>query len=127
MWIDHINASVAPFAKRLIGQCNGVKSTMDLKAFSMAGADLRSSLTSIESHLRLRNFLVGHSLSLADVLLVSILAQAFTLAVDKKTREANLPNLTRYVSLIMTMPVFSSTFGVLNMCKDASFIAADNK
>ena len=74
MWIDHINASVAPFAKRLIGQCNGAKSTMDLKAFSMAGADLRSSLTSIESHLRLRNFLVGHSLSLADVLLVSILA-----------------------------------------------------
>ena len=46
---------------------------MDLKAFSIAQAELRSSLTSIESHLRLRNFLVGHSLSLADVFLVATL------------------------------------------------------
>jgi len=66
----------------------------------MAQTDLRNSLTSIEAHLRLRNFLVGHSLSLADVVLVGMLTQAFNIAVDKKSRDANMPNLQRYVSLV---------------------------
>ena len=107
MWCDHINGTCVPAAKRLIAQCNGSqKVTMDLKSFSMGLGDLRTSLASIESHLKLRNFLVGHSLTLADVLLVCLLAQAFTFVVDKKTRENVLPNTTRYVSLCMQIPAF---------------------
>lgn len=93
MWADHINGVVAPFARRILAQCQGQKSTMDLKQFSMASSDFKNSLASIESHLKLRNFLVGHSLSMADVLLVGILAHAFSCAVDKKSRDANLPNI----------------------------------
>lgn len=84
-------------------------------------------MASIESHLKLRNFLVGHSLSLADVLLVGCLAPAFTMAIEKKTRESTLPNLTRYVALILQMPVFHSVYGQVEFCKDASFKAAESK
>lgn len=123
MWADHVNATVSPFARRVIAQCNGLnKSTMDLKSFSMASADLRSSLASIEAHLKLRNFLVGHSLSLADVILVGVLAHAFAMAVDKKSRDANLPNVTRYVSLVLSMPAFAAVYGPVTFCKDASFV-----
>jgi glutathione S-transferase len=84
---------------------------MDLKAFSIAQSELKQSLQAFEQHLRLRNFLVGHSLTLADVQLVGLLACAFSCAVDKKSRDANYQNLQRYVSLIMQMPVFTSVYG----------------
>jgi elongation factor 1-gamma len=74
---------------------------MDLKNFSIALTELKNALANLENHLKLRFYLVGHSLTLADVFLVSVLAQAFTLAIDKKTRDASLPNLTRYVTLAL--------------------------
>lgn len=123
MWMDMVNGQVVPNAKRVIAQCNGLnKPSMDLRAFSMAQSDLRQALQGFESHLRLRNFLVGHSLTLADVFLVGILTEAFSMAVDKKSRDANFPNLQRYVSLILQMPCFASVFGPAQFCKDASFV-----
>lgn len=75
MWIDYINSSVIPAAQHVISQCDGsAKVQMDIKAFSIALTELRNILGSLEAHLKLRFFLVGHSLTLADVLLVSILA-----------------------------------------------------
>ncbi len=75
MWIDYINSSVIPAAHHVISQCDGsAKVQMDIKAFSIALTELRNTLGSLEAHLKLRFFLVGHSLTLADVLLVSILA-----------------------------------------------------
>jgi glutathione S-transferase len=61
---------------------------MDVKNFSIALTELKNALNNLENHLKLRFYLVGHSLTLADVFLVSVLAQTFTLAIDKKTRDA---------------------------------------
>lgn len=61
---------------------------MDVKNFSITLTELKNALVNLENHLKLRFYLVGHSLTLADVFLVSILSQAFTLAIDKKTRDA---------------------------------------
>lgn len=128
MWSDYINSQVMPAARKVIAQCNGLnKPVMDLRQFSMAQTELRNSLASIESHLKLRNFLVGHSLSLADVVLVSMLVHAFSIAVDKKSRDANMPNLVRYVSLVAQMPAFASVYGQVSFCKDASFVAIEKK
>ena len=79
---------------------------MDIRQFSMAQWELRSALACFEQHLKLRNFLVGHQLTLADVWLVSILACAFSCAVDKKSRDQHLPNVQRFVSLVLQMPMF---------------------
>jgi glutathione S-transferase len=76
-------------------------------------------LTNIEQHLRLRNFLVGHQLTLADALLVSILSVCFELVFDKKVRKASLPHVSRYTQLLLQMPAFVSVFGQVMFCKDA--------
>jgi elongation factor 1-gamma len=108
MWTDYINSTVVPAAQRVISQCDGTaKVQMDVKNFSIALTELKNALANLESHLKLRFYLVGHSLTLADVFLVSVLAQTFSLAVDKKTRDALLPNLTRYVTLAAQTPVLS--------------------
>ena len=100
MWTDYINSTVVPAAQRVIAQCDGTaKVQMDVKNFSIALTELKNALANLENHLKLRFYLVGHSLTLADVFLVSVLVQTFSLAIDKKTRDALLPNLTRYVTL----------------------------
>jgi glutathione S-transferase len=89
MWTDYINSTVVPAAQRVLTQCDGTaKVQMDVKNFSIALTELKNALTNLENHLKLRFYLVGHSLTLADVFLVSVLAQTFTLAIDKKTRDA---------------------------------------
>lgn len=97
---------------------------MDIKNFSIALTELKNALANLENHLKLRFYLVGHSLTLADIFLLSVLAQAFTLAVDKKTRDSLFPNLNRYATLALQTPVLSSTFGLVNFCKDSSFKGA---
>ena len=46
---------------------------MGTRAFSIAEAELVKMLVTIDGHVRLRNFIVGHSLSLADAMLANIL------------------------------------------------------
>lgn len=100
MWIDYINSSVGPAALRVVNQATG-KMPSDQKLFSISLNELKGSLTNIEQHLRLRNFLVGHQLTLADALLVTILTPCFELVFDKKTRKASLHNLSRYTQLLL--------------------------
>lgn len=122
MWTDYINSTVVPAAQRVNTQCDGTaKVQMDIKNFSIALTELKNSFANLENHLKLRFYLVGHSLTLADVLLVSVLAQTFSLAIDKKTRDTQLPNLTRYVTLAMQTAVLSQTFGQITFCKDSTF------
>ena len=85
----------------------------------MAVTELRNALAPIEQHLRLRNFLVGYQLTLADVLLVSVVAVCFELVFDKKTRKSTLPNLARYAQILLAMPPFLAVFGEVVFCKDA--------
>lgn len=59
MWIDYINSTVGPAAQRVMNQVLG-KVPSDQKLFSIAVTELKVTITNIEQHLRLRNFLVGH-------------------------------------------------------------------
>ena len=52
----------------------------------------------LDEHLKLRNFLVGYSLTLADVYLLTVLISPYQLVLDKKSRDS-LPSLTRFVTL----------------------------
>jgi len=60
---------------------------------------------------------VGHSLTLADVYLVSLLVGPFKHLFDKKTRLAKLNNLTRFVTLNLTSFHFEKGYGVTTLCK----------
>ena len=84
----------------------------------MSLTDLKQSLATLDSHLALRNFLVGHSMTIADALLVSTLARCYELVLDKKTRDSSLKNLSRYTMLILKMGPCVRTFGQVTFCKD---------
>lgn len=67
-------------------------------------------------HFKLRNFLVGYSLTLADVYLVACMISPFQLLIDQKTRLASFPNLTRFVTLNLETTHFVKAFGRLHFC-----------
>ena len=71
-------------------------------------------MANLEQHLRLRNFLVGHQLTLADALLVSTISECFELVLLQK----QFPNLARYTTLILKMPPFVRVFGSVIFCKE---------
>mmetsp|Transcript_28565 Transcript_28565/g.35334 ORF Transcript_28565/g.35334 Transcript_28565/m.35334 type:complete len:207 (+) Transcript_28565:360-980(+) len=94
------------------------KVACDRMTFSQTQNQLKQSLAPLNEHLLLRNFLVGHSLTIADALLVSTLARCYELVLDKKSRDSALPNLSRYAMLILKMGPFARVFGAVTFCKD---------
>ena len=89
----------------------------DVRAFSVELGAFRDSLASIEEHFKLRNFLVGHSLTLADVYLMHILSGPFKQLFEKKTRLDKLPNLTRFVQLNFDSFFFQFGYSNTQLCK----------
>jgi len=67
---------VTPFAKQLSDQVLGLKES-EIRQFSQQCGQFRDSLMIFEKHFKLRNFLVGYQLTLADVYLVAVLISPF--------------------------------------------------
>jgi glutathione S-transferase len=76
----------------------------DFKSFHEKMGKFKKSLEVFESHLKLRNFLVGYSMTLADVLVAAHLILPFQLFLDAATRKETIPNLTRYAKIIYKSP-----------------------
>lgn len=70
-----------------------------------------------EQHFKLRNFLVGYQLTLADVYLLAVLIAPFQLFIDEKTRKSTFPNLTRYMTLNLNNFHLAKSFGKIVFCK----------
>ena len=49
----------------------------EIRSFSQQSGLLRSNLETFEKHLKLRNFLVGYKMTLADVYLTAVLIAPF--------------------------------------------------
>jgi len=103
----------------VLDQVSG-KTASDQKTFSISLNELKQTLAPMDSHLALRNFLVGHQMTLADALLVATMAVCFSLVIDKKTRDSSLQNLSRYSSIILAMAPCVRVFGTVNFCKDTT-------
>lgn len=88
-----------------------------MKTFSIALNNLKKSLLPIEKHLKLRNFLVGYSLTLADVTLIVNLINPLQTMLDQQYRKETIPNLTRYCQIILEGKAFVQTFGRIHFAK----------
>jgi hypothetical protein len=75
-------------------------------------------LAIFEQHFKLRNFLVGYQLTLADVYLLAVLISPFQLFIDEKTRKGTFPNLTRYMTLNLNNFHLAKSFGKIAFCKN---------
>ena len=81
-----MQSSVVPAAARVLGMVAGTVAA-DKMNFSISLNELKQTLMPINEHLALRNFLVGYQMSIADVLLVTVLSKCFELVLDKKCRD----------------------------------------
>lgn len=98
----------------------GKATCADQRTFSVALNDLKQALAPIDGHLALRNFLVGHQMTLADALLISTVAVCFELVLDKKTRDSSLQNVSRYTTILLKMAPCARVFGAVAFCKDVT-------
>ena len=97
-WIDIVTIKVVPILNSLVKQVNG-EIESDVKSFSLQLKAFKTEIAIFEKYFKLRNFLVGYSLTLADVYLITVLLPAFRLFLEKKTRLKDFPNLSRYMTL----------------------------
>ena len=78
--------------------------------------ELRNWSKIISSHLELRTYLVGNSISIADIAVACFFSIAFQIGVDKKFAK-NYSNLTRWLTYITSNPIYErhlGTFAVQN-------------
>mmetsp|Transcript_16415 Transcript_16415/g.27809 ORF Transcript_16415/g.27809 Transcript_16415/m.27809 type:complete len:188 (-) Transcript_16415:961-1524(-) len=85
-WVDILSQRISPLVKNLMDQLTGHLNS-EIKQFTQHLIHLKNSLTFIEQHLKLRNYLVGHQMTLADVYLVVLLIEPFQFFFDKKARD----------------------------------------
>ncbi len=82
----------------------------DAATSAKAQADLTAALKALEKHLLLRTYLVGESITLADIALVATLYYPFKLVLDGKAREA-LPSVTRWFVTCANQKEFLAVLG----------------
>jgi len=80
-----------------------------------AQADFEKGLQRLEADLAVRTFLVGDRLSLADVIITTILYYPMKFFMDAAYRR-KYPNLTRYFSFVVATPSFFKTVGFFVPC-----------
>ena len=88
-----------------------------MRNFSITLNNFKKALAPFENHLKLRNFLVGYQLTLADVTLVANLVIPMQTVLDTKWRKDTMPNLSRFTQLILEGSAFVQTFGKVHFAK----------
>ncbi|CDW83612.1 elongation factor 1- [Stylonychia lemnae] len=115
-WVDYVSSSIAPQSQQIQNQVFGLVDA-DPKSFSLELNSFKKNLQVFESHLKLRNFLVGYQMTLADVALVANLIVPLQTVLDATFRKESIPNLSRYCSIILENPTFVSVFGRVHFSK----------
>lgn len=108
---------MAPHAHNLVQQVCGFQES-EITQFSMQLTAFKNSLKTFDEHLKLRNYLVGYSMTLADVYLLTVLISPYQLVLDKKSRDS-LPSLTRFVTLNLQSLALQKCFGKIQLCAKA--------
>jgi len=85
-------------------------------ATAKAKDDLKKALGVLDAHLVDKTFLVGHTVTLADITVVSALVYPFKFVADGKYRSA-FPNVMRWFDTCVNQPEFASVIGAVPLCE----------
>mmetsp|Transcript_10723 Transcript_10723/g.12945 ORF Transcript_10723/g.12945 Transcript_10723/m.12945 type:complete len:411 (+) Transcript_10723:119-1351(+) len=85
------------------------------EATEKAKKDLKAAIMVLEAHLKSRTFLVGESLTYADVALSCALLLPFKLVLDEKTRKP-FPCVTRWFLTCVNQKKFKEVVGEVTLC-----------
>eukprot|EP00924_Labyrinthula_sp_SR-Ha-C_P008643 maker-scaffold_37-snap-gene-2.0-mRNA-1 protein AED:0.02 eAED:0.02 QI:116/1/1/1/0.66/0.5/4/386/401 len=83
--------------------------------FEKARKDLNKAMSTLESHLKSRTFLVGEGISLADITLAAALVLPFKVLFDAKNRKT-FTSVTRWFKTCVNQPEFKAVLGNEQLC-----------
>ena len=87
-------------------------------AADKAKKDLKAALSILEAHLKPRTFMVGNSITLADIALACALLLPMKIIMDDPFRKP-YPCVTRWFLTCVNQPEFSKVVGEVALCKKA--------
>lgn len=91
-----------------------------------AKADTKKAIMTLERHLKSNDFLVGDSVTLADIAAVTALLLPLKFVYAEKERKA-FPSVMKWFSACVAMPQFSAVIGHVNLCVKPMVAAAPAK
>lgn len=88
------------------------------EAYEKAKKDVNAALQKLENRLKEkdRNYLVGYSVTLADIVVVCSLVEGFTSVLDTSFRKS-FPKVQAWFDALIKQPQFSSVLGNVKLCE----------
>jgi elongation factor 1-gamma len=111
-WSEKITTSVGVWLYPILGYLE-----FNAAATEAAKADLNKLLTTLNNYLLTRTYLVGESITLADIVLSCMLYSAFGKLMDAKFRKP-YGNVVRWFSTIVRQPNFVAVAGPFTFCTE---------
>nr|XP_060615928.1 valine--tRNA ligase-like [Anolis sagrei ordinatus] len=116
-WISFANLEVAPAACAAAFSVLGV-SKQNKQVTDRALAELRNLLGVLDGHLKLRTYLVGEAVTLADVTVACALLLPYKYVLDQALR-SSYTNVTRWFLTCINQPEFQAVLGPVKLCEQA--------
>lgn len=111
MWIDFTKSTIWVLLEALFESINGkISKNPDINIYKEAELEIKNVLLKINSHLIYKTYIVGDSLSLADLFLAVSLKNIFATVLSKDDLKL-LNYLTRWFKLISSAKEFKELFG----------------
>ncbi|KAI8090426.1 hypothetical protein BDF21DRAFT_356952, partial [Thamnidium elegans] len=110
---NEINVNLGGWLYPLLGYLNYMKPNVDA-----ATEKLKRALAALNTILESKTYLVGESVTFADICIVSSLGLGFKLVFDKAFR-AQYKNVTRYFTTVASKAVFKKYLGAVELCETA--------
>jgi len=86
------------------------------QAFEQAKKDVQAALKKLETRLKDRTYLVGHSVTLADIVIICSLVDGFTSVLDVAFRKS-FPKVQAWFDSLIKEPQFASVLGGVKLCE----------
>nr|XP_028575627.1 valine--tRNA ligase isoform X1 [Podarcis muralis] len=119
-WVSFADLEIAPAASAAAFSVLGV-SKQSKQVTDRAMAELQSLLAVLDGHLKLRTYLVGEAMTLADVTVASSLLLPYKYVLDQALR-ASYTNVTRWFLTCVNQPEFQFILGPMKLCEQTTVV-----
>lgn len=114
-WLDFHNSEIDPTAFSTFAAVAGWMPASKEK-FTEAKKGLKEAVKVLDTHLKGRKFLVGESVTIADITIASVLTLPFRVFFDEATRKT-IPHVTEWFLGVSSLPAFQSVLGKAWLCQ----------
>uniref|UniRef100_A0A670HVP5 Valine--tRNA ligase n=1 Tax=Podarcis muralis TaxID=64176 RepID=A0A670HVP5_PODMU len=119
-WVSFADLEIAPAASAAAFSVLGV-SKQSKQVRGRANSALQSLLAVLDGHLKLRTYLVGEAMTLADVTVASSLLLPYKYVLDQALR-ASYTNVTRWFLTCVNQPEFQFILGPMKLCEQTTVV-----